>query len=627
MASSPPGSNEVHFSAAPPRGHKRKQSDSIAAPPRLTPSQRLAAARKAGLATKVDPARLEEEGDDGDHNRAAAKPDAAPAGRDDTNDDDAGAGAMTSPLLEKARREDGEYETLYASELDFEALGKEDGDFGALLTAGKHLDFTDPGAMMQLTKTLLKRDFGLRVELPDDRLCPPVPNRHNYILWLKTLLDTTSPTYADAYEPDRQVTGLDVGTGASAIYPLLGCAQRPRWSFIATDIDEKSLACARRNVELNELESRVQVVERKSGAPDVPLIPLDELDRDRIDFVMTNPPFYESEEELRDLAARKALPPASACTGAPHEMVYSVDNQNENETKREGGEVGFIQRLLDESLVLRERVQWYTAMVGKQSSLGIVVDRLRAASIDNYAVAQFVQGHKTRRWAVGWSFETRRPGVKACRGSGLNNIPLTLTTDGDGGGNNESKSVPLPPLTEMTVASKTVRNPAAARQLENTFWTQLEDVTDGLDLVAWSLDEKRLRGVGFTDGNVWGRAYRRQKRRAATASVDNSSSSKSNSNEGGEPKKGREADGFIVAAAAKGTTEKNQKEGTKSEKKEPAECSFGFSISIQTKSRRNTEGILVHEVVAVVRWLQGSEFGLFESFCGMLRNGFVGVTN
>lgn len=42
------------------------------------------------------------------------------------------------------------------------------------LTAGKHLDFTDPGAMMQLTKTLLKRDFGLRVELPDDRLCPPV---------------------------------------------------------------------------------------------------------------------------------------------------------------------------------------------------------------------------------------------------------------------------------------------------------------------------------------------------------------------------------------------------------------------------------------------------------------------
>lgn len=33
--------------------------------------------------------------------------------------------------------------------------------------------------------------------------------------------------------PDEKVIGLDIGTGASCIYPLLGCAQRP-WSFIAT---------------------------------------------------------------------------------------------------------------------------------------------------------------------------------------------------------------------------------------------------------------------------------------------------------------------------------------------------------------------------------------------------------
>lgn len=102
---------------------------------------------------------------------------------------------------------------------------------------------------MQLTRTLLKLDFDLRIDLPDDRLCPPVgdimdhyrsdsdrrltlgskvANRHNYILWLKALLDTSS------YEPPgRKLVGLDIGTGASCIYPLLGCAQRP-WSFIAT---------------------------------------------------------------------------------------------------------------------------------------------------------------------------------------------------------------------------------------------------------------------------------------------------------------------------------------------------------------------------------------------------------
>jgi 23S rRNA (adenine1618-N6)-methyltransferase len=89
--------------------------------------------------------------------------------------------------------------------------------------------------MLQLTKTLLEVDFGLEIELPDDRLCPPVPNRHNYILWLKGLLDTSS------YEPPgRKLCGIDVGTGASCIYPLLGTAQRP-WHFVATGARPKKL--------------------------------------------------------------------------------------------------------------------------------------------------------------------------------------------------------------------------------------------------------------------------------------------------------------------------------------------------------------------------------------------------
>lgn len=58
---------------------------------------------------------------------------------------------------------------------------------------------------------------------------PQVPNRHNYILWLKDLLDTT----VGNGDVTRKAVGLDIGTGASCIYPLLGCSQRP-WSFIAT---------------------------------------------------------------------------------------------------------------------------------------------------------------------------------------------------------------------------------------------------------------------------------------------------------------------------------------------------------------------------------------------------------
>lgn len=51
-----------------------------------------------------------------------------------------------------------------------------DADDGApcSLKPNFQLDFTDPGAVKQLTKTLLSVDYGLKIELPDDRLCPPV---------------------------------------------------------------------------------------------------------------------------------------------------------------------------------------------------------------------------------------------------------------------------------------------------------------------------------------------------------------------------------------------------------------------------------------------------------------------
>jgi len=59
----------------------------------------------------------------------------------------------------------------------------------------------------QLTKSVLKRDFDLKLELPDDRLCPPVPVRYNYVRWLQDLMDSTS----DSEDPSKDnITGLDM---------------------------------------------------------------------------------------------------------------------------------------------------------------------------------------------------------------------------------------------------------------------------------------------------------------------------------------------------------------------------------------------------------------------------------
>ena len=90
---------------------------------------------------------------------------------------------------------DAYYRRLYSTEPDFKYLAQSDMEFAALcvfsrllsrilpqpgiltprsVKAKGQLDFTNPAAMMQLTRTLLRVDYGLKIELPVDRLCPPV---------------------------------------------------------------------------------------------------------------------------------------------------------------------------------------------------------------------------------------------------------------------------------------------------------------------------------------------------------------------------------------------------------------------------------------------------------------------
>jgi 23S rRNA (adenine1618-N6)-methyltransferase len=119
---------------------------------------------------------------------------------------------------------------------------------------------------------------------------------------------------------------------------------------------------------------------------------------------MCNPPFYESEVEMLTSAASKQRPPFTACTGSENEMVTP------------GGEVAFVSRMIEESFILRDRVQWYTSMLGKFSSVAVLMQKLRDKEVDNYAVTEFVQGSKTRRWAIAWSFDDLRPTMSVARG-------------------------------------------------------------------------------------------------------------------------------------------------------------------------------------------------------------------
>lgn len=65
------------------------------------------------------------------------------------------------------------------------------------------IDFKDANALRILTKCLLKTDFNLNVEIPEDRLVPTLPLRLNYILWLEDLLTSI--------QRSTDIKGLDIG--------------------------------------------------------------------------------------------------------------------------------------------------------------------------------------------------------------------------------------------------------------------------------------------------------------------------------------------------------------------------------------------------------------------------------
>ena len=93
------------------------------------------------------------------------------------------------------------------------------------------IDFANPQAVKAINTALLFKDYRLTFwDFPDDNLCPPIPGRVDYIHYLADLLTASKIT--------KNITVLDIGTGANCIYPLLGNAEY-NWSFVGTDIDKK----------------------------------------------------------------------------------------------------------------------------------------------------------------------------------------------------------------------------------------------------------------------------------------------------------------------------------------------------------------------------------------------------
>ncbi|KAL8202537.1 UNVERIFIED_CONTAM: Methyltransferase-like protein 16 [Gekko kuhli] len=247
------------------------------------------------------------------------------------------------------------------------------------------VNFKDPEAVRALTCTLLKEDFGLQIDIPLERLIPTVPLRLNYIHWVEDLMAMQAPAGKASV-----VWGIDIGTGASCIYPLLG-ATLNGWHFIATEVDDVCFSYAKKNVEQNDLSDLIKVVK----VPQKTLL-LDALEQESeviYDFCMCNPPFFANQLEAKGVNSRnpRRPPPSSVNTGGITEIMA------------EGGELEFVKRIIHDSLQLKKRLRWYSCMLGKKCSLAPLKEELRIHGVPKVTHTEFCQG-RTMRWALAWSF-------------------------------------------------------------------------------------------------------------------------------------------------------------------------------------------------------------------------------
>ncbi|KIW26124.1 hypothetical protein, variant [Cladophialophora immunda] len=410
------------------------------------------------------------------------------------------------------------------------------------------------------------------------------------------------------FDPDRQVIGLDIGTGASAIYPLLACRQRPQWRFLATEIDEKNREYAQRNILANKLQARIRLID--TDVKGDRLIPTDQLERfDRVDILITNPPFYPSTESLLDSVRQKSRPPNSSCTGSAVEMITP------------GGEVGFVSKLVAESRLRanKSKIQWFSAMLGKLSSVGTVVERLRESGCANYAVAEFVQGQRTRRWCVAWSWMGYRPAADVARSVG--------------GGSGVEKKL-LPTITEVEFEAES--RGAGVEAVLDRIGAEIKR----LDGVLWKIDHGG--GVGMfmsRDGDVWSRKARRRKKaegelghgretrptRAADQKArerkhdadtdmkdDNGSSDSNSSDEETAPEPALVVRISITPSPSP----------PRSDPPPPSRSSVDTNIPIQSRTGTVSNTATTDKIPIMrihMRHLQGRDPVLFESFCGWLK--------
>lgn len=256
------------------------------------------------------------------------------------------------------------------------------------------IDFANPVAVKALNSALLKHFYGIaNWDIPANYLCPPIPGRADYIHYMADLLAACN----DGIIPTgKQVTVLDIGVGANCVYPIIGVSEYG-WCFIGSDTDMVAIQSAKQIADSNN--TLTGSIELRQQLSSLAIFKGIVLPGDVFDVSICNPPFHSSREEAqagtqrkwRNLGKNKG--PASALNfgGQPTELWCP------------GGEVTFIERMIEESNHIAEQCFWFTTLVSNSSHLRNIHYKLNKAGAFDVRTIDMVQGQKTSR-IVAWTF-------------------------------------------------------------------------------------------------------------------------------------------------------------------------------------------------------------------------------
>lgn len=243
------------------------------------------------------------------------------------------------------------------------------------------IDFSNPKAVKELNKALLFSYKKISYwNFPDENLCPPIPGRLDYILHLSDLLSA-----------EENIKVLDIGTGATCIYPLLGVAEF-NWDFVCTDISKESLKTADIIIKQNNLSEKIELRYQKEEQHILKDIVTNS---DSFSATMCNPPFYKSAEEARGANRRKSK-------NLGNNAIRNFSG-NTNELWYVGGEKAFLHNYLYESTLYPKISKWFTSLVSKKENIESLQKSAQKLGVKEFKVIPMNQGNKVTRIAC-WQF-------------------------------------------------------------------------------------------------------------------------------------------------------------------------------------------------------------------------------